>query len=121
MLPNAVELIRHVVRGEVPVKALEAVGVQVNEAGGAVEVVYSGDLVAVPDATDVAHGFRTYDGRSHDLRAWASVLLAGAGFLDLGPLGETPAGEALLEGLWDAADSGSVPGHVVRTVNHLLG
>lgn len=83
--------------------------------------MYSGELFVIPEIGDLALGFRSYHGRSHDLRAWASVLLAGSGFLDLGALESREAGDALIEGLWDASEEGAVSDRTKKVIQRFTG
>jgi hypothetical protein len=114
------ELVREIVRGERHWSHLPLVGVSVRTQGGAVEVQNHVNFVVVPEVMDLAHGFKAYRNRSEDCRIWASILLAGSGFLDLGALEGRPVGDLLLEGLWDAAESGTISPQLTALVNNLV-
>lgn len=46
----------------------------------------------------------------------ASVLLAGSGFIDLGALESREAGDALIEGLWDASEERAVSDRTKKVI-----
>ena len=111
------ELVHQVVRGERPWSDLTGVGVEIHSDGHGYEVKYSGDMFVIPEIADLARGFRSYEGRTEDLRAWASILLAGSAFLDLGALESREAGDALIEGLWDASEEGDVTDRTKKVIH----
>lgn len=115
------ELVHQVVRGERPWSDLTRIGVEIRSDGHSYEVRYSGDMFVVPEIADLARGFRSYEGRTQDLRAWASILLAGSAFLDLGALESREAGDVLIEGLWDASEEGDVTDRTRKVIQRFTG
>ena len=120
MEPHA-ELVREIVRGERLWSDLRLIGVEIEATERELRISYPGTAMSLPDMVDLAHGFAAYSARPTDLQQWALVLLCGSAFLDLSGLESTAAGEALLEGLWDAADSGEIALATQRVVDRLTG
>ena len=118
---NEPELIRQVVRGERNWAELKMIGAEISLRDGVCEVEYAGNALAVPELIDLALGFQAYHDRSSDLREWAKVILAGSGFLDLGGLESRPAGETLIEALWDASTIGQVDEAAWAVIQRLTG
>jgi hypothetical protein len=114
------ELVRQVVRGACGWGALEKLGVRLDFSGSAITVSYSGDLVAVPDATDVAIGLCRYLYEPDMLQSWASIILGGSSIIDLAALESTETGNTLLEGLWQAAESGTVDPEIRQAALQLV-
>jgi hypothetical protein len=54
------------------------------------------------------------------LQRWASVMLAGSAVIDLSALENTVIGNTLLEGLWQAAESGTVDPEIRRAAVQLV-
>lgn len=115
------QLLYKVIRGERPWAILADVGINIVIGVSTVKVSYSGSAMVTPDAIDIANGMKVYRERPIDCRIWASILIAGAGFIDLGGLEGKPAGELLLEGLWDAASTGKITPRVSAAVDRLVG
>lgn len=115
----ATDLIRQVVRGDRGLDALTQIGVEFEFSGAGVELRYSGPAVAHPDASDIAAGFLKHEFDQDALKTWAMVVLAGSAFIDLASLEGTSVGHALLDGLWDAAQSGELS-QVARLAVHRL-
>ena len=80
---------------------------------------YRGNVVSTPDASDIAQGFQRYLYWPDELQAWASVVLAATGLLDLSGIESTAAGNVLLEGLWDASASGEIDPKTAEVVSRL--
>jgi hypothetical protein len=75
--------------------------------------------VVTPSTSDVASGLLTRRARGREpLAVWARVLLA-ANFIDLRDLEDNPAGELLLEALWDAADGADVDDRAIDAARGL--
>lgn len=93
-------------RGERPWTDLWLIGVLIREEEGEWVVEYAGGIFSTPDIVDFACGFRGYAERPAELKDWAHVLLAGSAFIDFAGIESTDTGAALLDALWDAADTG---------------
>jgi hypothetical protein len=117
---GASSLIRQVVRGDCSWEALKQIGVRLEFTDAGLELRYSGAAAAYPDANDIAAGFWRYQFDQDALRTWASVVLAGSGFIDLASLEGTFVGDTLLDALWDAAQSGELSPTARLAVRQLL-
>jgi hypothetical protein len=111
-------VVRQVVRGERPPKALESVGVFVSKQGTTVSIEASPGDVWRAEAADLATGLWAHRGDPEALRAWAQVILGGSTFLELN-LEESADHNALLEALWDAAFLGTVQKDHLKIIERL--
>lgn len=93
-------IVRQVVRGERDVSELRSAGILVLPAGDGYEIVNDGEICVVVGPVDVAAGIVAFAGDPAALAEWASILLAGAIFVDLS-MDNAPGGEQLLEALWN--------------------
>lgn len=119
------ELIRAVVRGQLPMSALEQAGVSINvhedESGKerrikvGVQVPVSLDLRPV----DLALGLLEYKNDPVKLREWATFIMSASEIIDLTFLESWPEGEELLEALWDASFEGRVKDTTMRVASAL--
>lgn len=64
------------------------------------------DVRPLNQRSRVTGSIQVYAKRPADLRDWAHVLLAGSAFIDFAGIESTDTGAALLDALWDAADTG---------------
>jgi hypothetical protein len=113
MNENLKELVLAVVRGQLPIAALEAEGInflQVTSGSSGDErkslLDSPSGITVSPAAEDIASGLLAHRDRPVELREWASFLLCAAELIDLELLGKCPQGDALLSGLWDASFDG---------------
>ena len=87
---SAEEIVRAVIRGEKPLSALKAGGLNVRS-----EVAWS----VTPDVSDIGSGVFFYARRRGGKR-WAELLLHAA-FIDLQPAPDSPDWDALMGAIWD--------------------
>lgn len=69
-------------------------------------------------ATDVARGLAKYSKTPDQLKTWAWFLLASSSFLELA-MEDHPAGDALLNALWDASFGKPVDPETIRLAEEL--
>lgn len=105
--PEILQIAFDVVHGRRDLGALAEIGISLRVAGNNVEVDNPSGRVIPVSPRDVAEGFVRLSDDPELLKRWATVLLSGAGFLDL-KLEDDRYGQVLLEGLWDASDDGRV-------------
>jgi hypothetical protein len=119
------ELIRGVVRGQLPMSALADAGISIDvrENEGAKErrikvglrTPISVDLQPV----DLALGLLEYKDNPGKLQEWATFIMSASEVIDLTFLESWPEGEELLEALWDASFEGRVNDSTVRVASAL--
>lgn len=119
------ELIRGVVRGQLPMSALADAGISIDvrEDETAKErrikvglrTPVSVDLQPV----DLALGLLEYKDNPEKLQQWATFIMSASEVIDLTFLESWPEGEELLEALWDASFEGRVNDSTVRVASAL--
>jgi hypothetical protein len=102
------ELLLRFTRGQLPLGALSAAGIQVEVRSDQAIVHAPNSCMIVPELTDVAAGFLNHRFTEH-LREWATVLLAASSCIDLASLESGPTGELLLQALWDISAGKDLP------------
>lgn len=107
------------VRGEMPWKALQNLGVEIQVEPEKVQVdVPPGMPVVEVSARDVATGFLRHWASGANLREWAAVLLA-TGFIDFADLEDQPGGDSLLDALWAASTRDPISDETVASARIL--
>lgn len=101
-------LVRPVVRGEAHWDALKALGIEFRQVGRRFEVSNPAGVVADASVDEIAAGMVRYAGDGEALCAWATLVLVGSSFLDLADLDHHPAGQVLLNALWDVSFGGEL-------------
>jgi hypothetical protein len=94
------EIVRAVIRGEKPLSALKAVGLNVRS-----EVAWS----VRPDLSDIGAGVCFYSTR-RGAKRWAELLLHAA-YIDLQPAPDSPDWDALMGAIWDLSSGLPVSDH----------
>jgi hypothetical protein len=100
---EASELIRAFVRGERSWRALEQAGIYIEVRDDRYEIDNPWRLIVETHLRDVAEGLLAFRRTDDQLQRWASIILAGSSFLDLGGFEKIPEGNVLLNALWDAS------------------
>lgn len=120
------ELLLAVIRGQLPVSALQEVEIHVdvgsddvNGSERQINVNVTRPVTVVPKPIDIANGLLAYRNRPAELRAWAAFVLAASEIIDLAPLENWPEGDELLSGLWDASFDGSFKPETARLASAL--
>jgi hypothetical protein len=115
---EAAAVLKAYARGEAELEELGRLGIQIDRVPGALHATVPGDLpvVHLPPA-DVATGLLRMYALGDDLQMWAAVMLA-VDNIQFG-IEDDSERESLLEGLWDAALTGSVAEPVVELARSL--
>jgi hypothetical protein len=113
------ELIRQVVRGERPWKDLGAIGIKIDFEGDRCAIENERGIVATADVHDLAEGLLAHVHGVHEVRKWAYLMEAGSSFLDL-DVEDHPAGEVLLNALWDASFGQPIPAEAIAAAERLV-
>lgn len=119
------ELVRAVVRGQLPMSALEDAGVSVNvqenEPGKErrIKIRLRTPLSVDLQPVDLALGLLEYKDNPPKLQEWATFIMSASEIIDLTFLESWPEGEELLEALWDASFEGRVKEATVRVASAL--
>lgn len=115
------ELVLAVVRGQLPLTALEEVGIRLaidSEVTGGTErritLNLKSPMTVAPEPFDIASGLLAYRERPEQLREWAAFVLGASEIIDLASLETWPEGDELLSGLWDASFEGSLKEETAR-------
>jgi hypothetical protein len=114
-----------VIRGQLPLSALERVGIRFLDADDNFSSerrfsVEAESVVSVsPNPADIASGLLVYKDDPAQLRRWASFVLSASEIVDLESMERWPEAEELLSGLWDASFDGSVSEDAVRIATRL--
>jgi hypothetical protein len=96
-------VLKKFVRGESEWQVLLSLGASIDLDAGGLSLIERADApVYEPSAQDVAAGLLVHWAVGTSLRDWARLVLA-VGMVDLASLEDHPAGEVLLNALWDAA------------------
>jgi hypothetical protein len=96
------EIIRQMVRGEIPWTQLKVIGISVALEDGRCHIENPKGIVAKADVHDLAKGLLSYLQHPGKLREWAYLMEAGSTILDL-DVEDHPAGEPLMQALWKAS------------------
>lgn len=112
-------LIRQVIRGEKSWKELEALEIRVHRQGNQCQVDNPRRIIASVDIRDLAQGLMHYRGIPGVGREWAFLLEAET-FLDWDAVQEHPAGETLLNAVWDVSFGEPLSGEALQTAEQLL-
>lgn len=119
------ELVRAVVRGQLPMSALKDAGVSVNvqenEPGKErrINIRLRTPLSVDLQPVDLALGLLEYKDNPQKLQEWATFIMSASEIIDLTFLESWPEGEELLEALWDASFGGRVKDATVRVASAL--
>jgi hypothetical protein len=114
---SAEEVVRAVVRGEVPVAALEDVGIHMTFTENSATVEPS-PFVVSPTVADIVQGLLTYQHDPTTLQRWALFLIA-ASCVDFDRLEAHPDGDLVIGAIWDASFEGRVDSAVLETAKRL--
>lgn len=121
------ELVLAVIRGQLPLTALEEIGIHFQQISDGNSEAERQTRVEVPFAksvsprpVDIASGLLAYKDRPVQLREWASFVLGASEIIDLEPLERWPEGDELLSGLWDASFDGSLRDNTARVAALLV-
>jgi hypothetical protein len=117
---SAANVIRQVVRGGQPRINLRSVGISVTHYDEVWEISNPKNVVLQATPQDIAAGFVKFRGDNFNLQEWAGLIMAASSFLDLRLLDVHPAGEALLNALWDAAFTGACSESIFLLANRLI-
>jgi hypothetical protein len=112
-------MIRQVVRGERPWADLGAIGIKIDFNGDRCTIENERGVVATADVHDLAEGLLAHVSEDHDLRKWAYLMEASSPFLDL-DVEDHPAGEVLLNALWDASFGQPIPADAIIAAERLV-
>jgi hypothetical protein len=119
------EIIRAVVRGQLPMSALHGAGVfmdvEENQSGKErrIKVGLRKPLSVDLRPVDLAFGLLEHRDNPDKLREWATFIMSASEVIDLTFLESWPEGEELLEALWDASFEGRVKDAAVRVASAL--
>jgi hypothetical protein len=118
-LTDSSNVILGVIRGEMPLTALAAVGIDVHCENASCRLT-SAKLpeVVAPSVFDVVSGLLANRGNPEELRLWAFFVLAESG-VDLRKLESHAEGELLLNALWDASTGGSISENIIHLAERL--
>ena len=115
------ELVLAVVRGQLPLSALEEAGIllhidvkETSDCERRISLNLNSPMTVAPKPIDIASGLLAYKAAPDQLREWASFVLGASEVIDLAPLETWPEGEELLNGLWDASFEGGLKQETVR-------
>ena len=113
-----------VIRGELPLRELREIGVEIDSQDGSLEL-NSGKLnvEVAPTVLDVALGLLRYGSSildRDDLRKWSFFLLAESGVIDLGKVESDPDGAFILSALWDASFGEGVGSEAIETAEKII-
>lgn len=107
------DVVRAVIRRELPLSALEAVGIHlqvhsdIDRGDERRFTIESASHVRIaPMPIDLATGLLASGNDSEEFKDWAAFLLSATEIIDLEPLENWPEGDQLLNGLWDASFEG---------------
>ena len=115
-------LVLGVVRGEIPWRELQRVGLSISFMDDGCDCEGAGFVVAKPVVPDIAAGFaRLSDGSDVELRRWACVMLAASAVIDLSALEDHPDGERVLSAIWDASAGVPIDAATIATIRSLAG
>lgn len=114
------EVILRVVRGERDWRDLSNLGITISFEDEKTHVSNPRGVVAIAGPKDIAAGLIAYRSRPEDLRIWARIILSAVPFLDLSLI-EQPAGDLLLDALWDAMFGTAVGEAAFGVAEKLLG
>lgn len=124
--PLTEEFVIAVIRGQLPLSALEEGGIHFCDAdqnSGSerrLSVECASTVTVSPRPVDIASGLLAYKDDPAQLRSWASFVLSASEIVDLEPLEHWPEGDELLAGLWDASFDGSLKESTARIANLLV-
>jgi len=108
------------VRGAVPWRELQRVGLSISFMDDGCECDGAGSVVAKPSLSDVSVGFTRLRGESAvALRNWACVMLAASSVIDLCELETHTEGERVLAALWDASAGVTLESNALATIARL--
>jgi hypothetical protein len=96
------EIVRRMVRGEIPWTQLKVIGISIDLEDGRCKIENPKGIVAKADVHDLAKGLLSYLHHPGKLREWAYLMEAGSTFLDL-DVEDHPSGEPLMQALWKAS------------------
>jgi hypothetical protein len=119
MIPglSAEEVVRAVIRGELPVAALEDVGIHMTFTESSATAEPS-PVVVSPTVADIVQGLLIYQHDPIALQRWALFLMA-ASCVDFDRLEAHPEGDLVIGAIWDASFEGRVDGAVLETARRL--
>lgn len=109
-----------VIRGELPLSTLSEVGVLVEFTEQSCEVETETSLVVTPSANDIVCGLIAHKEHPHDLKQWASFVMAASQLVDFDKLELHEDCDRLIDALWDASfqgkfDRSTIPSMLVET------
>jgi hypothetical protein len=120
------ELVLAVVRGQLPLSALEEAGIYLpidvkepRDSERRISLNLQSPITVAPNPIDIANGLLAYKTAPDQLREWATFVLGASEVIDLAPLETWPEGEELLNGLWDASFEGGLKQETVRLAGAL--
>lgn len=115
------DALRRFVRGESEWQVLLSLGASVDLDADGLSLEEPADApVYEPSVQDVAAGLLAHWAIGTSLRDWARLILA-TGMVDLVSLEDHPAGEVLLNALWDAAGGSDVSEAAVEAAREVVG
>jgi hypothetical protein len=121
-MTEASDLILAFVRGERSWKSLEKAGVNIEIRDDGYEIDNPWQLSVEAHPRDVAQGLLVYRRMPDQLQQWAGIILAGSSFVDLSKeFGTTPAGDILLNALWDAAFGDEIGREAIKIAEDTVG
>jgi hypothetical protein len=113
---EAGQTLRQVIRGERNWADLAAAGIKVQLGAEPWTVENPGHVSTRADAHDIAKGFLAHMHDPRSLKEWAFVVEAVDAELDVE---SHPAGEMLMNALWDASFGKQIPDDVVHAIEQL--
>jgi hypothetical protein len=110
MSPTSIisDTILAVIRGDLPLSALEEVGIHIIFENDSCEVRSESQVTVKPSASDIARGLLVLRANRDELRRWAFFLLADLQIVDFEFLESHPQGDLLIGALWDASFEGKI-------------
>jgi hypothetical protein len=113
---TAQETILQVVRGERPWTDLRTLGIDIRLEGNRCDTKNPQHLSATADVHDIARGFMAYRQDPRALREWGFIMEALDVDLDVE---QHPAGDLVLNALWDASFGNPIEADVWQTIEDL--
>lgn len=121
------EIVLAVIRGELPLSALEDAGVRFalesqgsGKADRQIKVNAAIAIIVKPSPSDIARGLLAYKHEPEQFQTWATFVLGASELIDLEGLDQWPEGDEILSGLWDASFEGYIKPETERVAAALV-
>src|SRR3954470_6530331 len=110
---NVKDRIREIVRGQRAISDLAQIGISFSRYDEICEVDNPKNLFVEVSAEDIAEGLMHFQHDAVGLQKWGTFMLGSSSFIGLDSLVNQPAGEEIIEALWDAAFEGQLPDRAI--------